>query len=388
MVKIITAIDGNIPTKFAHSFNIMKMSQGFKDITGDVELVTLQTVKTIFNKLKIRSISEHYGVDSNLKIKFISVFSRDSLKKAIGVRGFHKKAAAYIKSQNPDLVFCRSYLIALESVKLGLNTVIETHATNYDTNIALNDIFKISNKPNFKGLVTISNILKEEYVKRGVPESKVLVLEDGVDLSQFNISNDKGYWRKKLNLPLNKKILLYSGGLYKEKGIESILKTHKLLSEKRDDVVSIFIGGEDQQVREWLDYCLEHNINNVLFLGFKPNSHLPRYMKAADILMMPYDTTVNYKVMDVNTTSPLKLFEYMGSNRPVVSSNIPVIKKIVKHNESAMLADENSVESQVDLVLKLLDNEILSEKIANNAYEVVKQYEWKERCKVIIEKNI
>ena len=37
----------------------------------------------------------------------------------------------------------------------------------------------------------------------------------------------------------------------------------------------------------------------------------------------------------------------MGSKRPVVSSEIPVITKIVEHNKTAMLAEENSIKSQI-----------------------------------------
>jgi len=387
MVKVIVTIDGNIPTKFAHSFNVMKMTQGFSDCGCDTELVTLGTYRTLLNRLKLGPIYKHYGVKKNLKIKFIPVFSLRGLKKAIGIKAFTKKAAKYIAKQKPDLVFCRSYLSAIECVKLNLNTVMETHATNYDNKDLLN-VFKISNAPCFRGIVTISNALKEEYVKRGVPENKIIALEDGVDLSNFKISDDKSYWRDKLKLPQDKKIILYSGGLYKEKGIECILKTQRELNRIRGDVITILIGGDKQQVLNWKQYCSDNSINNVLFTGFLTNSSLAPYMKASDVLTMPYDTSIDYKVMDINTTSPLKLFEYMGSLRPIMSSSIPVITKIVEHNKTAMLANENDISSQVEMIVKLLDDKELSVNIASNAYVEAKKYQWKERCREIVSKFV
>jgi len=125
--------------------------------------------------------------------------------------------------------------------------------------------------------------------------------------------------------------LFYIHGLYKEKGIESILKTKKLI--KDESIMFYIIGGTPYQVKEWISYVNKNKITNVTFLGFKPNSELPGYHKAADILFMPYDAEIKYQIMDINSTSPLKLFEYMASKRPIVSSDIPTIKKVKKIKE-------------------------------------------------------
>jgi len=45
----------------------------------------------------------------------------------------------------------------------------------------------------------------------------------------------------------------------------------------------------------------------------------------------------------LNSTSPLKLFEYMASGRPIVSTDIPTISKILKHEYNAMLAKPNNM---------------------------------------------
>ena len=382
VVKIIVATDGNIPSKYAHSFNVMKMAQGFTS-ENQVELVSLLTWPAIKNRIKFGSIFRHYGIINKFKVTLLPVFSKKILLQSIGVRRFAKKAAGYIYKQNPDLAFCRSYLIAIECIKLGLNTVLETHSAEYDTNIDLQSVFDYKEESCFRGLVTISNVLKQIYIENGFPEEKICVLEDGVDLERFNIDDSKDNWRKKLSLPLGKHILLYSGGLYKEKGIKSILETHKKL--KRNDVITVLIGGEQMQIDEWKRYCENNGITGVIFLGFLPNADLPKFMKAADVLLMPYDTTINFKVMDINSTSPLKLFEYMGSKRPVLSSAIPAIQKIVKHGETAMLAKENSIDSQAELIEEMLGNSDLMCNISDNAYECVKQYEWSKRCSIILD---
>lgn len=385
MGKIIVTTDGNIPSKYAHSFNVMKMAQGFHQCGYDVEVVSLLSWPNIKEWFRIKNIYKHYGISNKIKIKLLPIFNKDFVNKIIGARSFNVKAGKYFKKQKPDFVYCRSYLSVVECIKRQIPCFIETHTILYD-NPGLQEVYKISNSEYFLGLITINSLLANEYIKRGMPEEKIIIEEDGVDLSQFNINDDRFYWRRKLNIPEDKKIVLYSGGLYKEKGIKSILKTKELLNNN-DTILFYIIGGTLEQVKEWSIFADNNKVKNIKFLGFKPNSELPWYLKSADILFMPYDTKINYQVMDINTTSPLKLFEYMAAKRPIVTSDIPAIKKIVKHDESAMLAEPDNYTNLVDSIIEILNNERKAENIAKNAFKLVEKYSWENRCKRIINKT-
>lgn len=381
-MKVIVTNDGNIPSHFAHSFNVMKVTQAFAQLGHKVELVTLLSVPLIRNKLKIKDIFAHYGISDRFPIKQIPVFNTGFLRHTIGVKGYNKKAADYIARRKPDFVYCRSYLTAVECIKQKIPCIVETHTTLY-RHPDLQKLFALAHDRNFLGVVTISDILKDAYHDHGVPKEKIIVLDDGVDTSRFQIDDDRNLWREKLGLPLDKKILLYTGGLYKEKGIESILKTHQYLD--RSDILTVFCGRDASAGKRWQSYSQEKNITGVLFKGFIPNATLPAYMKAADVLMMPYDTTVNYKVMDLNTTSPLKLFEYMASGRPIISSAIPVVERVVQNGEEALLAKENDIADQAHLVALLLGSPDLAASVAAKAKQKAQQYDWVERNKYAIQ---
>jgi len=385
MDGMIITSQGNIPSKFAHSFNVTKMAQGFLNIEESVELVTFSSIRNWLYKMKINDIYKYYAISKDIKIKALPTIDKNFFVKTTGSERYNKKAAKYIKSKNPNFVFCRSYLTPYYCVKLGLPTIMETHTTLYDLP-PLRKVFSVAKDENFLGLVTINDNLKNEYAKRGVPEEKIVILEDGVDLDLFNIDDNKEIWRKELNLPLDKKLVVYVGGLYKEKGIEQILLTAQKLQNK--DIVFALVGGKKEQIDQWKKYCAEKNISNIIFTGFAFQVDVPKYLKAADVLLMPYDTKMNYKVMDINSTSPLKLFEFMGSKRPVVSTAIPVIKKVVNHNESAMLAEANNVDQLAEYVQELMQNPEKSRQLSNRAYELVKQYEWKARCQTIIDRFV
>ena len=376
---IITS-DGNIPSKFAHSFHVMKMAQGFYDAGEEVELVSLLSYLNIKERIKIKNIYNFYRISKNIKSKFIPVFNKDFLTKTIGVKNFNNKAASYIAKSKPNFVYCRSYLTPYYSAKHGVPTIIETHTTNYDHQ-DLKKIYEIASNKSFLGLVTINEKIKSEHIKRGIPEGKILVLEDGVDLNQFTIIEDKKYWRKVLNLPPNKNIIMYSGSLSEDKGIHIIIETAEALNNNKE-IVFILVGGDGEQLKLWRNRAKEKKLENIQFIGFVNNSEVPKYLKAADILFMPYDESIQYRVMDIDTTSPLKLFEYMASKRPIIASNISTIAKIVKNDFSAKLS--SSKKNYESIIKELLNNKNKCLYLAENAFHEATKYTWRNRCKNIL----
>jgi len=69
-MKIIVATNGNLPSKLANSFSVMKTAQGFLRLKNDVKVIAPLSLPIFINKIKIRDIHSFYGVDQNLSIKF------------------------------------------------------------------------------------------------------------------------------------------------------------------------------------------------------------------------------------------------------------------------------------------------------------------------------
>ena len=68
------------------------------------------------------------------------------------------------------------------------------------------DVLKLSNSEYFKGIVTIHQKLKDNFVRLGVPEKKILIQEDAVDLEIFDqISDDAEKNRNNLHISIKKK---------------------------------------------------------------------------------------------------------------------------------------------------------------------------------------
>jgi glycosyltransferase involved in cell wall biosynthesis len=85
-------------------------------------------------------------------------------------------------------------------------------------------------------------------------------------------------------------------------------------------------------------------------------------------------------------TSPLKLFEYMASGRPIVASDLPVLREILSDGENALLCPPDSVEAFTAAIRRLRDEPGLGARLAEQAWRDVQTYSWDERARRVSER--
>ncbi|QZA89119.1 glycosyltransferase [Salinarchaeum sp. IM2453] len=124
-------------------------------------------------------------------------------------------------------------------------------------------------------------------------------------------------------------VIIYAGSFSQWKNdLELVVDAvSKLVTDDTNDATNIelaFVGGTDEEVKELAEYCntiLPDSIRCHLF-GRVPHRSVFRYLKAADIGVIPLRKTSQEAT---EYTCPIKLFEYLVSGLPVVSSNVPSI---------------------------------------------------------------
>ncbi|MEK7072214.1 MAG: glycosyltransferase, partial [Patescibacteria group bacterium] len=205
---------------------------------------------------------------------------------------------------------------------------------------------------------------------------KILVAPDAVDLDQFlDIKESKEELRQKLNLPINKNIIVYTGHLYKWKGVQTLAEASSFLT---DHELVVIIGGTDKDI---LDFKNKNkDLRNILIIGHLPQYLIPSYLKAADVLVLPNSAK---STISSTYTSPLKLFEYMASQRPIIASDLPSIREILNNGNSVLVEPDNSKKMAENIML-ILQNSLLSDKISKQSYNDVQKYSWSKRANSIV----
>lgn len=343
----------------------MKTCEAFSEMGVEIALAVPGFV--LFNS-KMSDPFEHYPVKKLFKIK--RVWSLRLIR--LGPVGFFLESFVFClgliftkEFWQADYIFSRDEMLIWFVGIFGRKTVWETHTGSY--NFFARQALKKS-----KIIISISQGLKHFYVSKSTPESKIVVAPDGVDLEDFNIKDSKTYVRNLLNLPQDKKIVLYAGRLDGWKGVETFFEASTQFSE---DTQAVVVGGDENQVVEF-----SKKYPNILFVGFKPYKDLPLYLKSADVLIMP--NTAKNEVSRLYT-SPLKIFTYMASGTPIVASDLPSTREVLNNNNSILIAPD-SPEALLGGIKQVLEDRNKADIIAKQALQDVEKYSWLERSKIII----
>ena len=177
-------------------------------------------------------------------------------------------------------------------------------------------------------VISVCDALKQEMVALGINDDKISVIPNGVDSKQF-YPVDKKEARKKLSLPIDKKIILSVGSLIPLKGFHVILNAFpKLLQE--DSNIHLYIIGEGH-FRSSLEKQIEalNLTQQVTLVGECPNPELRMRYSAADVFCLASSREGWANV----------IMESLSCGTPVVATNVGGAPEILTSTDIGMLVD-------------------------------------------------
>ncbi len=168
-----------------------------------------------------------------------------------------------------------------------------------------------------------------------------------------------------------------------EKGIPEIIESAKYLVKEFPKIRFYFVGGPLGREKKYRNIIDEIHLPQEMFvfLGKQPVKEVPYWLKASDILLMPHPKNIFYSYY----VSPLKMFEYMASKRPIVGSKLPAIEEILTDGKNALLGKPGEPRSIEAHIRKLLLNRSLREELSDQAFRDVQEYTWEKRVTRIVE---
>ncbi len=364
-MKFIYVANSRIPTERAHGLQIMKMCGQFAK-NSDVELILPRR----FNPIKDDPFV-YYGVNKNFKIIRLPVLDLVKFGRFgfwLESLNFSKIAVLYLLLKKTDIIYGRDELPLFFLSFFKKNIFFEVHQGRI--NLAVKRLLK-----NAEGIITISGGLKDFYIKHGASEEKIITAPDAVDFDIFNISVSKEESRRRLNLPPDKKIILYSGHLYDWKGANILAEAAKNLDK---DILTVFIGGADEDIIDFKKSFA--SFENILIKGHQPYREIPLWLKAADVLVLP--NSAKYEISR-SFTSPMKLFEYMASGTPIIASDLPSIREILIDSDSLFFKPDD-VRDLADKIKYAFANYDEMRSKAVSAKQKAAGFTWSKRAENII----
>jgi glycosyltransferase involved in cell wall biosynthesis len=367
--------DVGFPVKTANSIHIMKMCRAMARNGHDVTLLGRPGDPVLGD------VHDFYGVERCFDFQPCRYPSRIPAASYVSIADAVRRVLTRIR---PDLVYSRSPRCAAVMAGLGVPTAFEDHETPERGRFTRWVIGRVLRARSTRRLVVITHALAKEYrrVFPWFPSDKVIVAPDGADLpGEVPSLRDDATWPGRSgHLQVG-----YVGQLYAGRGIDLVVA----LAQRLGAVDFHVVGGEAPDVKSWRAEAGQ--LDNLHFHGFVTPGLVDAYRASVDILLAPYQRDTSYPVspgVSRNTArwmSPMKVFEYMAAAKPIVCSDLPVLREVLEHETNALLAPPHDVRSWADAVERLERDAELRDRLGCRAREdVAANYTWAVRARNVV----
>lgn len=367
------------PTEKAHGHQVMQVCEALVDLGHTVTLVA----PTVGDAPSIDPFA-YYNSTHTFEVVWlenfdalVSPFVPGPLAFFVTMYSYKKKLKEYLCNHTCDLLYARSSAIVDTLHASGIPTVLELHSIPKRKRSQLVRVGNVLQK-----IVALTSPMRDQLVTLGVQESQVIVAGDAVDLDAFTTLPSVQEAKKQYGLDAQKTIVGYVGRLKtldKEKGVAYLLEAVATL--KREDVLLAVFGGpeEDKCAYEAKAKDLGLTDSHVKFFGNIERADVPTALAACDILAMPFPDLPHYRV----NMSPLKMFEYMASERPIITSDLPTIRDVLSE-DTAFFCEPDSVQSLADSIADIVDHPEQAQQKAEAAKRLSKEHSWQKRMERIL----
>ncbi len=378
-MKIACISPSRIPSVTANSIQAMKVCQALVQIGHQVTLIAPGAgPQGSSAEERWQALAEHYGLQTRFDCQFIPPFDG-----RIARRTFPWRAVWRARRLGAEVIYTWLFQSAVGGLLFNLPVALEMHdlPLGWFGPVWYRLFLSLRGK---KRELVITQALQEALVASyppHLPPEQSILAPNGVDLERYQDLPAPAEARRQLGLPEMPSVAC-TGHLYSGRGAELFLH----LAPRMPEVHFFWAGGRPQHVEEWRAKAQAAGLDNLTFAGFIPNAVLPLYQAAAEILLMPYGLKMGASSGEnpVEFFNPMKMFEYMASGRPVITSDLPVISEVLGR-ESALFCPPDDPDAWQQTIGKLLENATERERLAKNARRQVAPYTWTARAQKVFE---
>lgn len=344
----------------ANSVQVMHMSEAFAELGHNVTLYAKHAELT-------DEPFYFYGIEPIFQLRYLPPKKAGKLS---------KKLFSWRVRLKTDLIYARCLIALRKSKPQGIPFIIEAHTLPHpaeELNSFYEDFFTW---PNFKRLVLISNTLKEDFIARfsSLDQGKIMIAPDGAILPTLP---------ELLQPRLTERLQIgYVGHLYPGRGIELIFA----LAARCGWADFHIVGGRQEELKYWRSRPLPGP--NITLHGFVPHRETISYLTAFDILIAPYQTkvTAHGGIETSRWMSPLKIFEYMSHGKPIIASDLPVLREVLENERNALLVSPADIEAWLCAITRLRDEPELRQQLGQGALQdCTANYSWLSRARRVLE---
>ena len=321
-------------------------------------------------------------IDSRIKVIRTETPSRTKIKVAARrCQSNMKKTAIEIGRSNEFnfvfTIFHPFHLVPKAAVEvaneLGIPSIVKVDDAIYEKASGIKLLQrKIEKMINGKTLrsgtkILVSNnetkkIIIDEY---SVKPEKISIIPNGVDLSLFDITNEK-----------NPKKIVFAGAMYYHRGLDILLEAIPSVIKEIPDAKFVLLGS-GAEMNKLKKIVSDNNLeNSVEFKGWIKREEIPENISDASIGIGPLRLT------DVTSRAlPIKVLEYMAVSLPIIAQKGTLPIDVLGNENGYFIENSNDLAEKIIL---LLNQPKKVESMGSQSSKMVQKFDWGNVVKSII----
>jgi starch synthase len=377
-VRVCYISDERFPSRWTDTQQIMKTASALARDGAAVDVVLARMWNVLFAGVRARRavLERFYGIEAGFELTQIPSVPPSRLRVEKAVHGV--LSALYAVVGGHDVVYTRDIFPLVLALWAGKHAVFESHrvlAHHYPITHRL--IRAVRRRSRFLGVVTNAAFIADSYRSMGFEPERVIVAHNCFDPRDMEPRLGQAEARAQLDLPVDAKIVCYSGHIQKKKGIEIIVQ----MAARTPELSYVICGGFPDDVAEARRLAEVAGAKNLTFTGWIDVRQLAPYLYAADVLLIP-PTSIPLQ-RHGNTVLPIKTYSYLAAGRIIVAPRLPDVVEVLRDGDNALLVTPDDLDEAVAVGRRAVTEPGLAARLGARAAADAPLYTWQARAALI-----
>jgi glycosyltransferase involved in cell wall biosynthesis len=310
---------------------------------------------------------------------------------------FIRRAAPLFEQYRPDLVYMRhsafniaGALMKTMKKEFGVKVILQCDSSEVWVKrtwgkVYFDRLLRWAEEIEFAaadGMTVISEEVREQLVDAGADASKILVNPNGVDPVRFSPAANGNAVRRKYGLE-GAFVCGFAGSFDVVHGLGVLAEAMQHIKREIPTAKFLYVG--DGKLRADVERIAAETgmMQDVMLTGMIPHADVPAHLAACDVLFVP---AIHNSDGSEFFCSPIKLFEYMAMQKPVIASGIGPIKDILHNNINGVLVRPNSPSELTEQTVRIFRSPSDAARLAAQARaDVVAHHTWQMNAQRVID---
>lgn len=210
--------------------------------------------------------------------------------------------------------------------------------------------------------------LKNDLIKRNIPENKIFVTQNAVDINNFKPSYEPDAELVGLLNLQGKKVLAFIGTFFKYEGLSYAIDSMKIIAQNRNDIHLLLVGAGNE-TNNLKKQVLDEDLSDlVTFVGRVPFEQVCRYYSLADLMVFPRES-----IRLTELVTPLKPLESMAQLKPVLASDIGGHRELIEDGKTGFLFKADNAKALANKIMEIIDDEKLLKDVTVQGLKFVRE---------------